>query len=79
MEYVVGFICFLLSVMLALPIPRGNMLPALAISLMALGILEKDGLWVLAGLSVAAVSSVVVSGVVFALVKTAIFLVRQML
>ena len=77
MEYVVGFICFLLSVMLALPIPGGNMLPALAISLMALGILEKDGLWVLAGLTVAAVSGVVVSGVIFALVKTAFFLVRQ--
>lgn len=79
MEYVIGFICFLLSLLLALPIPGGNMLPALAISLMALGLLERDGLWVFAGLSVAVVSGVIVSGVVFALVKTGIFLVRQVL
>jgi hypothetical protein len=37
------------------------MLPALAISLLALGILERDGLWILAGLGTAAVSAIVVS------------------
>ena len=79
MEYVVGFVCLLLAAMLVLPIPLGNMLPALAISLMALGVLERDGLWVLAGFIVAAISTVVVSGVVFAMIKTTIFLFTQVL
>ncbi len=79
MEYVVGFVCLLLAVVLVLPIPLGNMLPALAISLMALGVLERDGLWVLAGFIVAAISTVVVSGVVFAMIKTTLFLFTQVL
>lgn len=79
MEYVVGFVCLLLAAMLVLPIPLGNMLPALAISLMALGVLERDGLWVLAGFIVAAISTVVVSGVVFAMIKTTIFLFTEVL
>lgn len=79
MEYVVGFVCLLLAAVLVLPIPLGNMLPALAISLMALGVLERDGLWVLTGFIVAAISTVVVSGVVFAMIKTTIFLFTQVL
>lgn len=79
MEYIVGLVCFLLSIVLVLPIPLGNILPALAISLMALGVLEKDGFWVLGGLVIAVVSSIVVSGVVLAIIKTAIFLVQQAL
>jgi len=35
-EYMVGLVCLLLVPGLALPIPLGNMLPALAISLLAL-------------------------------------------
>lgn len=42
------------------------MLPAVAISLLALAIIERDGLWVLAGLGVALASASVVSGVIFA-------------
>jgi hypothetical protein len=79
MEYLIGLVCLLLAAVLVLPIPFGNMLPALAISLMALGVLERDGLWVIAGLGVAIASAVVVSGVVFAMVKTAIFLFTQVL
>lgn len=48
---------------------RRPWLPALAISLLALGVLQRDGLWAQAGLVAAAVSAVVVSGVVFAMVK----------
>jgi len=79
MEYVIGLVCLLLAVVLVLPVPLGNMLPALAISLLALGILGRDGLWVLAGLGVAAVSAVVVSGVVFAMFKAAVFFVTEVL
>ena len=79
MEYLVGLVCLLLAVVLVLPVPLGNMLPALAISLLALGIMERDGLWILAGLATSLASAVVVSGVVFAMVKTAVFFFTQVL
>ena len=79
MEYLVGIVCLLLAVVLVLPVPLGNVLPALAISLLALGILERDGLWILAGLGTAVVSAIVVSGVVFAMVKAAIYFVTEVL
>jgi len=79
MEYLVGLVCLLLAVVLVLPIPLGNMLPALAVSLLALGILERDGLWVVAGLAAAAVSAVVVSGVVFGMAKAAIYFFTKVL
>jgi hypothetical protein len=78
-EYGVGLVCLLLAIVLVLPIPLGNMLPALAISLLALGLLERDGFAISAGLLAAAASSVVVSGVVFGLVKGAIFMLTEVL
>ena len=72
MEYLVGLVCLTLAVILVLPIPLGNIPPAFAIALMALGILERDGIWVLAGLSVTFLSLTVVSGVLLAIVKTVI-------
>jgi hypothetical protein len=78
-EYVVGLVCLVLALVLALPIPLGNVLPALAICLLALGVLERDGLWVLAGLLTTAVSAAVVSGVIYAIVKAAIFFVTKVL
>ena len=42
-ERVLGALCLVLAAVLALPIPFGNMLPAFAICLIALGILERDG------------------------------------
>lgn len=79
MEYLIGLVCLLLAIVLVLPVPLGNMLPALAISLLALGVLGRDGLWVLAGLGMAAVSAIVVSGVVFAMFKAAVFFVTEVL
>lgn len=79
MEYLVGLVCLLLAVVLVLPVPFGNMLLALAISLLALGVLERDGLWILAGFAAAAASAVVVSGVVFAMVKAAVYFVTEVL
>lgn len=79
MEYFVGLVCLLLAVVLVLPVPLGNILPALAISLLALGILERDGLWILAGLATAVVSAIVVSGVVYAMVKAAVYFVTELL
>lgn len=68
-EVAIGAFCLLLALSVALPIPLGNMLPALAVSILALGVLERDGLWVLIGGAVGAGSLVVVSGVVWAAIK----------
>ena len=72
-----GFLSLLLSVLLVLPIPLGNVLPALAISLMALGVLERDGVWVLAGFAVAAAAGSVIYGVLFAMVKAGLYFFTQ--
>jgi hypothetical protein len=77
MEYLVGLVCLLLAIVVLQPIPLGNLLPALAISMLALGVLERDGYWIVAGLATAAASAVVVSGVVFAGIKAATYLVMN--
>ncbi|QBE65439.1 exopolysaccharide biosynthesis protein [Pseudoduganella lutea] len=77
MEYLVGLVCLLLAIVVLLPIPLGNMLPAAAISMLALGILERDGLWIVAGLVTAAVSAVLVSGVIFAAIKAMLFIMMN--
>ncbi|MDX6806468.1 exopolysaccharide biosynthesis protein [Terrihabitans rhizophilus] len=73
-EYVVGGISLLLSIILLLPIPLGNMPPALAIVLFALGTLERDGVWIIAGLVTSVVSVFIVSGVLYAMVQSCWYL-----
>lgn len=65
-EYLVGAMVLLLAIILFLPIPLGNMLPAIAISIFALGLIERDGIWILVGMATALASVVIVSGVVLA-------------
>lgn len=44
-----GLACFVLSIILTLPIPFGNMPPAVAITAFALGMIESDGMAIGAG------------------------------
>ena len=76
-ERFVGGIAFLLSVLIFLPIPLGNMMPGFAVSFFALGILARDGLAVILGFVTAVVSVIVVSGVVYAMSIAALFVIRQ--
>jgi hypothetical protein len=46
---VLGGVCLVLSGVLILPIPFGNLLPAAAMAIIALGALERDGIWILGG------------------------------
>lgn len=78
-EYVLGLLCLLLATVLVLPIPLGNMLPALSISLLALGLLERDGCAIVAGLVAAAASAVVVSGVVWGVLQGIVFMFAKVL
>ena len=61
-----GVICLILAVVLSLPIPLGNQLPSLALSLIARGLLEEDGDCIAAGLAVGAVGLLVVASVLIA-------------
>ncbi len=50
MERAIGALGALLSLTIMLPIPLGNTLPALALILFSMGLIGKDGAWILAGL-----------------------------
>jgi hypothetical protein len=78
-ERVIGAFCLLLAAVLSLPIPLGNMLPALAITLIALGVLARDGLWVLIGTLTGCVSLFIVAGVVYALIASTLVLLLNAL
>ena len=72
--YLLGFTCLVMSLILFLPIPLGNMLPSVAICIIALGLLERDGVWILVGLVTAAAALVIVWGVLWAMVFAGLFL-----
>lgn len=72
-----GAFCLMLALVLALPIPLGNLAPAVA--LIALGLIEKDGIFVALGFVVGVSSLVLVAGMVLAMSLTAIFFVREVL
>jgi hypothetical protein len=76
-ERLIGLISVVLSLIIMLPIPFGNMIPALAIICFSLALMEKDGVWTLAGAVLAAASLLIASTVLWALLKAGIFLVIE--
>jgi hypothetical protein len=72
-QQALGFVCLVLALLLSLPVPFGNMAPSVAICLIGLGVLERDGVWVLAGLVASLGAAAWVGGLAYALVKSAIF------
>lgn len=76
-ERMLAALCLILATVLALPIPLGNILPALAVSLIALGLIERDGVAIGGGIVIGAVSMVVVGAVVIAAFKMFIFFLGQ--
>lgn len=48
-EILMGTTCVILAVIMALPVPFGDMLPGLAMLFFALGVMQKDGVSVLIG------------------------------
>ena len=57
----VGAICLVLAVVITLPIPFGHMVPGAAISVLALGLIERDGLAIGFGLLIAVLGLVIVT------------------
>jgi hypothetical protein len=66
-ERLIGLVTFALSLVLFLPIPLNNMLPAAAISCIALGLAERDGVAVGAGYVLGAASVAVLVAISSAL------------
>ncbi len=48
-EIIVGIICLIHGILIILPIPLGNFLPGIALVFLALGVIEKDGLFIVIG------------------------------
>lgn len=75
--YVLGFACLVLSIILFLPIPLGNMLPAFSVAVIALGLLARDGVWMIIGLLLGIVAVAIVWGVLWAMVVAALFVIAN--
>lgn len=48
-EIILGIICLIHGILIILPIPLGNFLPGIALAFLALGVIEKDGLFIVIG------------------------------
>ena len=59
-ERCIGAVATLMAVIMSLPIVLGNQPPAVAIALLALAVIERDGLFVLFGLLVSVISVILV-------------------
>jgi hypothetical protein len=70
-DRLVGAACFVLAVLLFLPIPFASILPALALSLFALGLVKRDGILIAGGWLIVVVALVATQLVTMALAKQA--------
>ena len=55
-QRLIGLTCTVFALVLILPIPLGNMLPAAAVSMLSLSLVQRDGVLALAGYALAAAS-----------------------
>ncbi|WP_423294175.1 exopolysaccharide biosynthesis protein [Neotabrizicola sp. VNH66] len=76
-QRVIGAVCLILSIALALPVPFANLAPATAICLIGLGVLERDGLWIILGFCAAVGALVYVAALGYALVVSALYVITN--
>ena len=67
-ERALGVAIFTLACAIAMPLPMTNMVPAIGIGVISLGLLEEDGVTVLAGLAIGLIGVAIVIAVVYAIV-----------
>ncbi len=72
-EVVMGIACVLLAIVMALPVPFGDMLPGLALVFFALGVMQKDGFAVLIG----AFWTAVTAGYLFLIWRTVVEIIQH--
>jgi hypothetical protein len=56
-ERLIGVVCLALALVLILPIPGGNILPALAVSALSFALIQRDGVIALIGYAIAIASA----------------------
>jgi hypothetical protein len=56
-ERIIGVVCTVLALVLILPIPLGNILPALAVSVLSFSLIQRDGIIALIGYAIALTSA----------------------
>jgi len=56
-DRLIGLVCTVLALVLILPIPLGNVLPAASVSVLSLALVQRDGVLALAGYALAAASA----------------------
>jgi hypothetical protein len=78
-ERVIGLACVVLAVVLILPIPFANTGPGIAICVLALALLERDGLATLLGLAIGTASIALAWGVILGIVTAVASFVRHLL
>lgn len=71
-ERVIGIFAFLMCVSIAFPLPFSNLLPAWGILIMALGLLSKDGVVIIAGMLVGGFGLLVASSILIFGTKAAL-------
>lgn len=77
-ERLIGLGCLALSVLVFLPVPFANLVPAAGIMLFGFSMLERDGLMALAAMGIVGVSAALFSGVAIAFFAAAGLTVRQL-
>lgn len=73
-ERAIGVICTLLALVLVLPIPLGNLAPGATVAILALALLQRDGILALAGYLMAMFSG----GLLFVSAHVVIMAVRKL-
>jgi hypothetical protein len=76
-ERLIGLAALLLALLLFAPLPFGNLLPGLALALLGIGLIERDGVAIIAGAIAGLAGFALVSGAAFGLVVAALFMVRS--
>lgn len=70
-DRIIAFICVLLSLVIMLPVPFGNALPALAICFFSIAILERDGVFAILGM-VCTIASIAIIFAVMSMIMLAV-------
>ena len=78
-ERFLGFVVVVMATVLSLPIVFGNLPPAIAIALIALGLIERDGAFTIAGVVASMAALVVVASIVFGLGEAAWFVFDRLM
>jgi hypothetical protein len=77
LKKILASVCFVMAIMITLPIPFGNWLPALSVFLLSLAILEHDGVFVILGLVMTCISLIWLSSVFIGLIMIVFYFIEQ--